>query len=415
MTRRLRELVDRLVVHDELAPLGGAAEVRLEVETLDRGAVHLAREHACAVLAAGLGGVHREVGVAKHLVAMPAPEVPYAIPMLAVVRICNASSTTGSCSAARMRSATAVASFASFSSSMSTANSSPPSRAAVSPARRQLVSRSLTIIEQRVAGGVAEAVVDRLEVVEVDEQDRELAAVALEPRRGVVDAVAEQRLVGEPGQRVVERLVRELVLQPAVFGDVAEAPHAPDDFAVDPLRQRIAFEHAPVLELERVVAVRIGLVVELLDLGDERLGIAELFEHERERLAVVACAQDAVRDAPHLGEAGVEAGDATVAVDNEDPVGGRLEGRGQHGVRGAEIRLDRDAVADVVSGHDEPDHRRIVEQVRKRQRERDGRTAGMAKPHVDGDRRGRAVGRGDLYVADHRVDDGRVEIVGERR
>ena len=59
--------------------------------------------------------------------------------------ICNASSTTGSCSAARMRSATSVASFGSSSSSMSTANSSPPSRAAVSPARRQLVSRSLTI------------------------------------------------------------------------------------------------------------------------------------------------------------------------------------------------------------------------------------------------------------------------------
>ena len=44
---------------------------------------------------------------------------------------------------------------------------------------------------------VAEAVVHGLEVVEVDEQHRELAAVALEPRRGVVDAVAEERLVGQ--------------------------------------------------------------------------------------------------------------------------------------------------------------------------------------------------------------------------
>ena len=154
--------------------------------------------------------------------------------------------------------------------------------------------------------------------------------------------------------------------------------HAPDDFAVDPLRQRIAFEHAAVFELEHVVAVRLGFVVELLHLGDERLGVAELFEHERERLAVVACAQDAVRDAPHLGEARVEAGDAAVAVDDEDPVGGRLERRGKHRVRGAEIRLDGDAVADVVSGHDEPDDGRVVEQVREGQRERDGRTVGMA-------------------------------------
>ena len=111
--------------------------------------------------------------------------------------------------------------------------------------------------EQRVAGGVAEAVVDGLEVVEVDEQHRELAAVALEPGRGVVDAVAEQRLVGEPGQRVVERLVRELVLEPAMLGDVAEAPHAPDDLAVDALREGVALEDAPVLELERVVALRL--------------------------------------------------------------------------------------------------------------------------------------------------------------
>ena len=62
------QLVDRLVVHDELAAFGRAAEVRLEVEPFDRGEVHLVREHAAAVLAAGLRRVHREVGVAQHLV-----------------------------------------------------------------------------------------------------------------------------------------------------------------------------------------------------------------------------------------------------------------------------------------------------------------------------------------------------------
>ena len=61
---------------------------------------------------------------------------------------------------------------------------------------------------------MAEAVVDRLEVVEVDEQDGQPAAA---PRCGsderVLEAVDEQRPVGEPGQRVVERLVAELVLE----------------------------------------------------------------------------------------------------------------------------------------------------------------------------------------------------------
>ena len=58
-------------------------------------------------------------------------------------------------------------------SSRRTANSSPPSRAAVSPGRRTSASRSDDRAQQLVAAGVAEAVVDGLEVVEVEEQDRE--------------------------------------------------------------------------------------------------------------------------------------------------------------------------------------------------------------------------------------------------
>ena len=67
--------------------------------------------------------------------------------------------------------------------------------------------------EQLVAGGVAEGVVDRLEVVEVDEQHRHGLAGAAAAQQRVVDAVAEQRAVGEVGERVVEGLVRELLLQ----------------------------------------------------------------------------------------------------------------------------------------------------------------------------------------------------------
>ena len=101
-------------------------------------------------------------------------------------------------------------------------------------------------------------------------------------------AVAEQRLVREPGQRVVKRLVRQLVLEPAMFGDVPEAPHPPDDLAVDLLREGVAFEHASVFELEHVVTVRFGSGVQFLDLGQECVGLAELVEYPRKRLAVVA-------------------------------------------------------------------------------------------------------------------------------
>ena len=189
---------------------------------------------------------------------------------------------------------------------------------------------------------------------------------------GVVDAVAEQRLVGEPGQRVVERLVRELVLQPAVLGDVAEAPHPPDDLAVDALRERVAFEDAAVLELEQVVALRVGLLVELLDLGDER---ARDRRAARARTRARGC-----RRAPRARRSGRRHISAKrlfqlvmrpVAVDDEDAVGGRLERRGEHRVRFAQIGFGRDPVGDVVTGRDEPFDRRVVEQVGERERERD--------------------------------------------
>ena len=75
--------------------------------------------------------------------------------------------------------------------------------------------------EQPVAGGVAEAVVDLLEAVQVEEQHGHRRRLALGPLEGVVDPVLEQGPVGQRGQRVVEGLVDELVLELAALGDVA--------------------------------------------------------------------------------------------------------------------------------------------------------------------------------------------------
>ena len=86
--------------------------------------------------------------------------------------------------------------------------------------------------EDLVAGGVAEGVVDRLEVVEVEEDDREPAAVATGAGDGVADALAEQRAVGEAGDGVVEGLVGELVLEGLALGDVAAVEHDAADVLV---------------------------------------------------------------------------------------------------------------------------------------------------------------------------------------
>ena len=83
-------------------------------------------------------------------------------------------------------------------------------------------------LEEQVAGRVPELVVDELEVVEVavEHADRGLGV-----EQRAVEPVGEQHPVGEPGQRVVQGLVLELVAgraegheQPLVVGDREELP-----------------------------------------------------------------------------------------------------------------------------------------------------------------------------------------------
>ena len=64
--------------------------------------------------------------------------------------------------------------------------------------------------QQLVAGMVAVAVVDRLELVDVEQQNAHAGAAALE---GVLETVVEEGAVGKLGEGVVEGLALELVLQ----------------------------------------------------------------------------------------------------------------------------------------------------------------------------------------------------------
>ena len=76
-----------------------------------------------------------------------------------------------------------------------------------------------------VAGRVTEAVVDRLEIVEVEEDHRECGLLAPRAGQRVPDALVEQRAVGEIGDRIVERLVLELLLEGLALADVASVEH----------------------------------------------------------------------------------------------------------------------------------------------------------------------------------------------
>ncbi len=79
--------------------------------------------------------------------------------------------------------------------------------------------------EQLVARRVAEAVVHGLEVVEVDEEDGEEVPPARSAFDRVRDPLREERAVRETRERVVERLVRELILERAALGDVSRGHH----------------------------------------------------------------------------------------------------------------------------------------------------------------------------------------------
>ena len=73
--------------------------------------------------------------------------------------------------------------------------------------------------EELVARGVAERVIDVLEVVEVEEEGGHGRVVPPESEHHLLEAVEDQGPVREPGQRIVERLVFEL------RGPLAHQPH----------------------------------------------------------------------------------------------------------------------------------------------------------------------------------------------
>ncbi len=77
-------------------------------------------------------------------------------------------------------------------------------------------------LEQAVPLVVADGVVHRLEVVQIQHEKRHLAPLPAGHEQRLAHAVGEQVAVHEPGQEVVARLVFELLLVALALGDVLE-------------------------------------------------------------------------------------------------------------------------------------------------------------------------------------------------
>ena len=146
-------------------------------------------------------------------------------------------------------------------SSHSTVNSSPPKRATVSPGRITDSSLRATVDEQLVAGIVAQAVVDVLEAVEVEEHHADARLRALATRDRLTQPVEEQQTVREPGERVVHRLVREPLLERlALDRDRRELREQEEDLPVLVVgKARLGREHVERAEHGAAVAREIGI------------------------------------------------------------------------------------------------------------------------------------------------------------
>ena len=158
-------------------------------------------------------------GAGRPRVSSPPAE---ATPMLAVTRTWLPLSENGCDIAAASRSGSPSRPSAPFDQDGELVAAQPRHRVGAPGAGQEPLGRR---DEQPVALGVAQAVVHGLEVVEVEEQHRHRRAAPLRQRQRVAHPVAEQRPVGEPGERVVERLVDELLLQPPPLAHVAGVEH----------------------------------------------------------------------------------------------------------------------------------------------------------------------------------------------
>ena len=133
-------------------------------------------------------------------------------------------------------------------------NSSPPWRATRSPERTapQPVG---DLAQELVAGGVPEAVVHELEVVEVDEEHGGARAGPAGPGQDELQVLVEHRPVREAGQRIVVGQVGEPILGALALGDVEQEPLPEERRAVGSADRHGAVEqpHGPAVAGDQTV------------------------------------------------------------------------------------------------------------------------------------------------------------------
>ena len=215
------DVADRLVVGLEFVALQRRAQIHLQQPPRLRARIHAGLEEAIGAAAVRLGAVQREVGVLQQLVRIVAVlrrqrdadrDADHDLMVVDLVRrrdhldeAAGKGSRRGFLGAPDLDHGELVAA---------------EPRHGVARADGGL-QPAADFLEQRIADGMAERVVDVLEVIEIEAQHRELVA-RLRPAQSLLELLVEQHAVRQIGQRVMARHVRDLGLRLQPFGDVLE-------------------------------------------------------------------------------------------------------------------------------------------------------------------------------------------------
>ena len=219
--RSVAQLDDRLVVELELLSLDRAPQVVLDLHVLDHAGAHHLVEDLVAAAAALLGAVEGRIGVPDQglrRLAAPADRDSDAgaDEVLAVAQDEGPRE--------RLRDPLGDAGGATL-----VPDVLGEDRELVPAEARDRVSRAQRLLdpggdggEELVAGGVAEAVVDELELVEVEEEHRDRGLAPGGHREGVLEPIEEEVAVGQAGEGIMEGLVLGALLAASPLDRVGE-------------------------------------------------------------------------------------------------------------------------------------------------------------------------------------------------
>ena len=237
----------RLVVEAELAALQAQAELVLDAEQLTELLRHLGAEDLVASASGVLGGVHGDIRVSDELLALPRARTEHDADARAKDDLAPGD---------RNRSSELVEQSLREADSLVLGDLLEQERELVSAKSRHRVARADNAVEsprdllqQLIAGVVAETVVYLLEAVEIDQQDGEQLVGALGTGKSLVEPVTKEGAIRETGQVVVEGLMRQLLFELNPLGNVPRVEHDAADRFVLAEVGHMRFEVSPLAGL----------------------------------------------------------------------------------------------------------------------------------------------------------------------